>query len=94
MEPMVVISVKDYNILVRNSGDKRVLELLEMMFEVVKEKREELSAGGTFEPFEILLSFYRNLKYGGSCFEELMERYKKELLHENTKEDKEGSEVR
>lgn len=94
MEPMIVISVKDYNRLVRSRGEKRMLELLEMIFEAEKVKREELSAGGTFEPMGILLSFYRNLKYGDSCFEELMERYKKELLHENTKEDKEGSEVR
>lgn len=31
MEPMVTISVKDYNELVRNSGDKRVLELLTIL---------------------------------------------------------------
>ena len=94
MEPMVTISVKDYNELVRSSGEKRVLELLEIILELEKKERAALSAGGTFEPVGILLSFYRKLKYGGSCFEELMESYKNDLLHESTEEDKEGSEVR
>lgn len=93
MEPMVTISVKDYNDLVRSSGEKRVLELLELIFELEKKEHAALSAGGTFEPVGILLSFYRTLKYGGSCFEELMERYKNDLYHESTAEDKEGSEV-
>lgn len=30
MEPMVTISVKDYNELVRNSGDKRLIKALNL----------------------------------------------------------------
>lgn len=38
MEPMVTISVKDYNELVRNSCDKRVIEILKFIINCVKEK--------------------------------------------------------
>lgn len=33
MEPMVTISVKDYNALVRSCGNKRVVELLKVIVE-------------------------------------------------------------
>ena len=40
MEPMVTISVKDYNELVRNSGDKRVLELLTIIVNYANKEQE------------------------------------------------------
>lgn len=35
MEPRVTISVKDYNELVRNSGDKRVIEALKFIINCI-----------------------------------------------------------
>lgn len=46
MEPMVTISVKDYNELVRNSGDKRVLELLTIIVKLRKPRTGQ-GLGGT-----------------------------------------------
>lgn len=39
---MVTISVKDYNELVRNSGDKRVLELLTIIVNYANQEQDKV----------------------------------------------------
>lgn len=95
MEPMVTISVKDYNELVRYSGDKRVIKILKFIIKCVKEESAVAKKyESCFNVVEVLQSLIKDIQSEDSCFEEIMERYKNDLHHESTEEDKEGSEAR
>lgn len=95
MEPMVTISVKDYNELVRNSGDKRVIEALKFIINcILKDSAFIKKYVSDYKVVDALQDFVKNLQSEEFSFEEVMERYKKDLNHESTEEDKEGSEVR
>ena len=62
MEPMVTISVKDYNELVRNSGDKRVLELLTIIVNYANKERETVWVAQTrFDAIGMLRNFIKQL---------------------------------
>ena len=94
MEPMVTISVKDYNELVRNSCDKRVIEILKFIINCVKEKSAVAERYYlNFDVVKVLQSLIKDIQSEDSCFEEIVERYKNDLHHENTKENKEGSKI-
>lgn len=95
MEPMVTISVKDYNELVRNSGDKRLIKALNFIINcVLEDVSVAMKRGLNYNIVDALQSFSRKIQSEDSCFEEIIERYKNESLHESTEEDKEGSEAR
>ena len=95
MEPMVTISVKDYNELVRNSGDKRVIEALKFIINcVLKDVSVAIQHGWGYNVVDALQDFIKKIQSEDSCFEEVMELYKNDLHHESTEEDKEGSEAR
>lgn len=95
MEPMVTISVKDYNELVRNSGDKRVIKALKIIINrVLYDVSVAMKYGSNYNVVDGLQSFIKKIQSEDSCFEEIIERYKNDLLHESTEKDKEGSEVR
>lgn len=95
MEPMVTISVKDYNELVRNSGDKRVLELLTIIINYAAQEREKAWVTRTrFDAIDLLRNFIKELQSGEQSFEEIMEWTKRNFSNESTEEDKEGSEAR
>lgn len=95
MEPMITISVKDYNKLVRNSGDKRVLELLTIIVNCANREQETAWVTRTrFDAIGILRNFIKEFQSGEQSFEEIMEWTKRNFSNESTEEDKEGSEVR
>lgn len=95
MEPMVTISVKDYNELVRNSSDKRVIEALNIIINrVLKDVSVAMQHGWGYNVVDALQGYIKKIQSEDSCFEEIMERYKNDLHHESTEEDKEGCEVR
>lgn len=94
MEPMVTISVKDYNELVRNSGNERVIEALKFIINcVLKDVSVAIEHGWGYNVVDALQDFIKKIQNEDSCFEEIIERYKNDSLHESTEEDKEGSEV-
>lgn len=95
MEPMVTISVKDYNELVRSSGEKRVLGLLEIIVNYADQEQEKAWVTRTrFDAIDMLRKFIKELQSGEQSFEEIMEWTKRNFSNESTEEDKEGSEVR
>lgn len=95
MEPMVTISVKDYNELVRSSGEKRVLGLLEIIVNYANQEQEKAWVTRTrFDAIDLLRNFIKELQSGEQSFEEIMEWTKRNFSNESTEEDKEGSEVR
>lgn len=95
MEPMITISVKDYNELVRNSGNKRVIKALKIIINrVLYDVYVAMKHGSNYNVVDGLQSFIKKIQSEDSCFEEIIERYKNDSLHESTEEDKEGSEVR
>lgn len=95
MEPMVTISVKDYNELVRNSGDKRVLELLTIIVNYANQEQDKVWVARTrFDAIDMLRKFIKELQSGEQSFEEIMEWTKRNFSNESTEEDKEGSEAR
>lgn len=74
MEPMVTISVKDYNELVRNSGDKRVLELLTIIVNYANQEQDKVWVARTrFDAIDMLRKFIKELQSGEQSFEEIME---------------------
>lgn len=92
---MVTISVKDYNKLVRNSGDKRVLELLTIIVNYITQEGETAWVTRTrFDAIALLRNFIKELQSGEQSFEEIMEWTKRKFSNESTEEDKEGSEAR
>lgn len=95
MEPMVTISVKDYNELVRKSGDKRILELLTTIVNYANKEWETAYVTRTrFNAIGMLRDFIKQLQSGEQSFEEIMEWTKRNFSNESTEEAKEGSEVR
>lgn len=95
MEPMVTISVKDYNELVRSSGEKRVLGLLDIIVNYANQEQEKAWVTRTrFDAIDMLRKFINELQSGEQSFEEIMEWTKRNFSNESTAEDKEGSEVR
>lgn len=95
MEPMVTISVKDYNELVRNSDDKRVLELLTIIVNYATQEEEKAWVTRTrFDAIDMLRKFIKELQSGEQSFEEIMEWTKRNFSNESTEEDEEGSEIR
>ena len=95
MEPMVTISVKDYNELVRSSGEKRVLGLLDIIVNYANQEQEKAWVTRTrFDAIDMLRKFINELQSGEQSFEEIMEWTKRNFSNESTEEDKEGSEVR
>lgn len=95
MEPMVTISVKDYNELVRYSGDKRVLELLTIIVNYANQEQDKVWVARTrFDAIDILRKFIKELQSGEQSFEEIMEWTKRNFSNESTEEDEEGSEIR
>lgn len=95
MEPMVTISVKDYNELVRNSGDKRVLELLTIIVNYANQEQDKVWVARTrFDAIDMLRKFIKDLQSEEQSFEEIMEWTKRNFSNENTEENKEGSEIR
>ena len=95
MEPMVTISVKDYNELVRSSGEKRVLGLLDIIVNYANQEQEKAWVTRTrFDAIDMLRNFIKELQSGEQSFEEIMEWTKRNFSNESTAEDKEGSEVR
>ena len=92
---MVTISVKDYNELVRSSGEKRVLGLLEIIVNYANQEQEKAWVTRTrFDAIDMLRNFIKELQSGEQRFEEIMEWTKRNFSNESTAEDKEGSEVR
>lgn len=92
---MITISVKAYNKLVRNSGDKRVLGLLEIIVNYANQEQEKAWVTRTrFDAIDMLRKFIKELQSGEQSFEEIMEWTKRNFNNESTEEDKEGSEVR
>lgn len=92
---MVTISVKDYNELVRSSGEKRVLGLLEIIVNYANQEQEKAWVTRTrFDAIDMLRKFIKELQSGEQSFEEIMEWTKRNFSNESTEEDKEGSEVR
>lgn len=95
MEPMVTISVKDYNELVRKSGDKRILELLTIIVNYANKEGETSWVRQTrFDAIDMLRNFIKQLQGREQSFEEIMEWTKRNFSNESTEEAKEGSEVR
>ena len=95
MEPMVTISVKDYNELVRNSGDKRVLELLTIIVDYANQEQDKVWVARTrFDAIDMLRKFIKELQSGEQSFEEIMEWTKRNFSNESTEKVKEGSEAR
>ena len=95
MEPMVTISVKDYNELVRSSGEKRVLGLLDIIVNYADQEQEKAWVTRTrFDAIDMLRKFIKELQSGEQSFEEIMEWTKRNFSNESTEEDKEGSEAR
>lgn len=95
MEPMVTISVKDYNELVRNSGDKRVLELLTIIVNYANKEGETSWVRQTrFDAIDMLRNFIKQLQGREQSFEEIMEWTKRNFSNESTEEDEEGREIR
>ena len=92
---MVTISVKDYNELVRNSGDKRVLELLTIIVNYANQEQDKVWVTRTrFDAIALLRNFIKELQSREQSFEEIMEWTKRKFSNESTEEDKEGSEIR
>lgn len=92
---MVTISVKDYNELVRSSGDKRVIKALKFIINcVLKDVSVAIEHDWGYNVVDALQDFIKKIQNEDSCFEEIIERYKNDSLHESTEEDKEGNEVR
>lgn len=92
---MVTISVKDYNELVRSSGEKRVLGLLDIIVNYANQEQEKAWVTRTrFDAIDMLRKFINELQSGEQSFEEIMEWTKRNFSNESTAEDKEGSEVR
>lgn len=80
MESMVTISVKDYNELVRNSGDKRVLELLTIIVNYANQEQDKVWVARTrFDAIDMLRKFIKELQSGEQSFEEILEWHKKGL---------------
>lgn len=95
MEPMVAISVKDYNELVRYSGDKRVLELLTIIVNYANQEQDKVWVARTrFDAIDMLRKFIKELQSGEQSFEEIMEWTKRNFSNESIEEDEEGSEIR
>lgn len=94
MEPMVTISVKDYNALVRSCGNKHVVELLKVIVEYLTKDQGASFGRGYYNVLETLQTFIKQLQSDKFSFEEVMEHFKNDLHHESTEENKEGSEVR
>lgn len=95
MEPMVTISVKDYNKLVRSCSNKHAVELLKVIVGIVLNDSNKACLGNRYvNVVDTLQSIIRQLQREEFSFEEVMERYKNDLHHESTEEDKEGSEAR
>lgn len=77
MEPMVTISVKDYNALVQNSGDKRLIKALNIIIScVLEDVSVAMERGLNYNIVDALQSFSREIQSKDSCFEEIIERYK------------------
>ena len=92
---MVTISVKDYNELVRYSGDKRVLELLTIIVNYANQEQDKVWVARTrFDAIDLLRNFIMELQSGEQSFEEIMEWTKRNFNNESTEEDEEGSEIR
>lgn len=95
MEPMVTISVKDYNDLVRSSGEKCVLELLTTIVNyAIQEQEKAWVTRMRFDAIDMLRNFIKQLQSGEQSFEEIMEWTKRNFSNESTEKDKEGSEAR
>ena len=85
MEPMVTISVKDYNELVRSSGEKRVLGLLEIIVNYANQEQEKAWVTRTrFDAIDMLRNFIKELQSGEQSFEEIMEWTKRNFSNEST----------
>lgn len=92
---MVTISVKDYNELVRYSGDKRVLELLTIIVNYANQEQDKVWVARTrFDAIDMLRKFIKELQSGEQSFEEIMEWTKRNFSNESIEEDEEGSEIR
>ena len=60
---MVTISVKDYNELVRNCGDKRVLELLTIIVNYANQEQDKAWVARTrFDAIDMLREFIKELQ--------------------------------
>lgn len=95
MEPMITISVKDYNRLVRSCSNKHAVELLKVIVDIVLDDSNKATLGNMYvNVVDTLQSIIRNLQSEEFSFEEIIERYKNDLHHESTEEDEEGSEIR
>lgn len=95
MEPMITISVKDYNRLVRSCSNKHAVELLKVIVDIVLEDSNKAILGNMYvNVVDTLQSIIRNLQSEEFSFEEIIERYKNDSPHESTEEDKEGHEIR
>lgn len=80
---MVTISVKDYNELVRNSGDKRVLELLTIIVNYANKEQETVGVTRTrFDAIGMLRNFIEQLQSKEQSFEEIMEWTKRNFSNE------------
>lgn len=88
---MVTISVKDYNEIVRNSCDRRVIEALKFIINcILKDSAFIKKYDSDYKVVDALQDFVKNLQSKECSFEEVMMRFKNDLLHESTEEDKEG----
>lgn len=95
MEPMITISVKDYNRLVRSCSNKHAVELLKVIVDIVLDDSNKAILGNMYvNVVDTLQSIIRNLQSEEFSFEEIIERYKNDLHHESTEEDKEANEIR
>lgn len=80
MEPMITISVEDYNKLVRSSGDKRVIELLTIIVNNAKIASESAWVNGlSFDSIGMLRDCIKELQSKGRSFDEILEWHKKGL---------------
>ena len=61
---------------------------------VLKDVSVAIQHGWGYNVVDALQDFIKKIQSEDSCFEEVMERYKNDLHHESTEEDKKGSEVR
>lgn len=76
MEPMVTISVKDYNGLVRSCGNKRAVEILNIVVDTIRKDPEAPFLHGYNKVLETLQTFIKQLQSDKFSFEEVMERFK------------------
>ena len=91
MEPMITISVKDYNKLVRSSGEKRVAEILEVVVDNVVKGLDSVRFGGSFNVVNTLQSFIKQLQSEEFSFEKVLECYKNNKRLKSPEGNKEGN---